>query len=519
MKDTKRDNKIIITIILKNIIYLCWYSYAIIMSLFIKDGMTDNDIFYLIVSFLIIYFIRETAKHFYKKITLKAYHTYKHNIEMHYYKKLKSLSMNKIDEIDKEYLSDKMLEVSYNSTKCVCTTGEYIIPAIIGTIILIGKLVTINLIVAVVVSLLLVIILFLRHRYLLKQEVPKHNNYNDLLRDLVHNIKTIKKLNVFDFTVEKLDNCKDNDICIIKHTDEVSDIRLNNGIFIILSIILISIFFLLSGTVNRLGVMIFFIVVMLKLQDLLYQISPTIINFHETKKNKSILDSHFNEPEELKYENKFKKISVKDGVVNYKSGVSIKIPNFDLNKGDQISILGKSGQGKSTILNVLSGASKLDEGKILFDNKEKDAVINAIHVTKETTILKISLRDNICLGEKVSDEELLKYIKEIGLNSWFNTLLYGLDTILDEREVKMTESQKQRINILRTIVSSKEIIFLDEPSHDLDIETEKLVATMITKYLKKKTIIIVTHRPTLTTICKKHFFIQNHILLETEPLL
>ena len=237
------------------------------------------------------------------------------------------------------------------------------------------------------------------------------------------------------------------------------------------------------------------------------------------KKNKILLDSYFKETTELKYENKFKKITVTDGVVKYKSGISIKIPNFMLNKGDQISILGSSGQGKSTILNVLSGASNLDEGKILFDNKEKNSVVNAMHITKETAILKISLRDNICLGEKINDDALVKYINEIGLNEWYNSLPSGLDTILDEREIKMTDSDKQRINILRTIVSSKDILFLDEPSHDLDVEVEKKVAEMIKKYLKKKTIIIVTHRPLLTTICKKHFFIQEHTLLESEPLL
>ena len=83
----------------------------------------------------------------------------------------------------------------------------------------------------------------------------------------------------------------------------------------------------------------------------------------------------------------------------------------------------------------------------------------------------------------------------------------------------MTNSQKQRVNFLRTIVSNKEVIFLDEPSHDVDIETEKRIGEMIKKHLKKKTVIIVTHRPTLTTICKKHFFIKDHTLLESEPLL
>ena len=110
-------------------------------------------------------------------------------------------------------------------------------------------------------------------------------------------------------------------------------------------------------------------------------------------------------------------------------------------------------------------------------------------------------------------------IKEIGLSNWFNGLMYGLDTILDEKEVKLTNSQKQRINLLRAMTTNKEVIFLDEPSSDIDIDTESKVFDMIKKYLKNKTIIIVTHKQLLTTVCKKHFFIQNHTLLEKEPLL
>ena len=519
MKELTEKYKIVLTLLLKNIIYISWYSYAIIIPIFVKDKITDNKITYLVISFLIIYFIREIAKHFYRKIAHKSYHELKHKVEMHYYNKMNTLSMDKIENIDKEYLADKILEVSYNGTRITCTIGEYIVPAIIGIILILTKIFSINFIVGSAVLILFGVVIFLRHKKLTKQEVPKHSNYNDLLKDYILNFKSIRKLNIFEFTYNKLDNQTDNDLCILKDNDEASDIGFNNGIFVILATLLISLFFIVNGATNRLGIMLYFVLIMLKLQDLLYQISPTIINYQETKKNRAILDSHFNEASPLNYVDNFKKVSVTDGIVNYKSGVSIKIPNFTLNKGDQISILGKSGQGKSTILNVLSGASNLNNGTIEFDGKARREVLNTIHVTKETAIFKMSLRDNICLGENITDKELIEIINEIGLTSWFNTLLYGLDTILDDKEVKMTNSQKQRVNFLRTIVSNKEVIFLDEQSHDVDIETEKRIGEMIKKHLKKKTVIIVTHRPTLTTICKKHFFIKDHTLLESEPLL
>ena len=519
MEKLSNKSKLIITIILRNIIYLCWYGYALIMMLFINTKITDTKLFMLFAFFLGIYLIREVSKHLYKLIAHKAYHEKKHEIELKYYKKLNEISMEKLDKIDKDYLSNKILEVSYNSTKIICDLGEYMLPAIIGLILMLFQVFSINFILGIIIIVLLLSVLFSRYRLVKNNDTQPVNNYNDLLKDFVKKIHSIRKLNIFDYTYKKLDKHDENDIIILKHNDEVSDIRFNNGIFIILTTILLATFFIIDNTTTKLGIMIFFSVIIIKLQNLLYQIAPTIINIKDNKKNTALLDSNFEEHERPEYEYNWKQVVIKDGIVKYGNGVNINIPSFELIKGDQVSILGKSGQGKSTVLNVLSGVLKLSDGKILFDDKEKNKIVDAYHMTRDTSIFKISLRENILLGEKVSDDVLLKMINEVGLTNWYNTLVYGLDTILDEKEVKMNNSQKQKINILRAMNTSKDIIFLDEPTSDLDVDNESKVAEMIKKYLKKKTIIIVTHKPLLTTICKKHFFIQDHTLLEKEPLL
>lgn len=519
IKKTLENYKLMASIIIRNIIYICWFLYAVIMVTFIEGKITDNKLIWLFVSFLVVYFVREIAKHFYRKYAHNAYHQEKHRIEMHYYKKLNKLSFSKLDEIDKPALADKILEFSYNITRLVCDIGEYLIPAFLGVLLVLLKIFSLNYIVGSVIFILLIGISYIRYNKVSKMEVPKHNNYNDLLKDYVEKFKTVRKLNIFNFTYNQLDKHKDNDICIVKNNDDLEDIVFSNGMFVLLATVLLSTFFIVDNTTTRLGIMLYFIIILIKLQNLLFKVAPAIINYKEARKNKKILDEIFSELEELEYASNWKTINVLNGSVQYKSGIQINIPNFELNKGDQISILGKSGQGKSTILNVLSGVSKLSSGSILYDNKEKNKVVDAIYISKDTNLFKTTLRDNICLGNKVSDEELVTMIKEIGLSNWFNGLMYGLDTILDEKEVKLTNSQKQRINLLRAMTTNKEVIFLDEPSSDIDIDTESKVFDMIKKYLKNKTIIIVTHKQLLTTVCKKHFFIQNHTLLEREPLL
>ena len=101
IKKTLENYKLMASIIIRNIIYICWYLYAIIMVTFIEGKITDNKLIWLFVTFSIVYFVRGIAKHYYRKIAHNAYHQEKHRIEMHYYKKMNKLSFQRLDEIDK----------------------------------------------------------------------------------------------------------------------------------------------------------------------------------------------------------------------------------------------------------------------------------------------------------------------------------------------------------------------------------------------------------------------------------
>ena len=249
-------------------------------------------------------------------------------------------------------------------------------------------------------------------------------------------------------------------------------------------------------------------------------INPTISNIIETVKNLKELDTYFQEREDLSYFNDWKKITIKDGVYRYlDTNKTIKIPEFELIKGDACGIIGKSGEGKSTLLNVLSGIYKFESGNIFYDGTVDMRYPEHIYISKDVKTLKLSLRDNLCLGNIYTDENLLSLIKEIGLLDWYNSLAKGLDTYIDEKYVILNDEIVGKINIIRCIVSNKELLFLDDPSYGMNIESEKEIANMIKKYFKKHAFIIVSHRPIFTTICKKTYFIKDHTLLPKETLL
>lgn len=525
MKDIfKNINKslIIETAIYRAGIYFNWFLFAIVTSFFIKTELTKGKLVSLLLCIVIVYAIRTGFKFLYKKIANDTYHDIKHNIELNIFEKTKMMKSSNLENIDKEAFANKALEVSYNITKIISDVIEYIIPCIIGLIILFVFINKVSILLGIVSLIALIAMLVFRYNNPAYHEKINNSNYNDLFKDYILKLDTIRKLNIFDFCYKKLNDNKENDIVILKDNGSIlyNDLTFSNLLVVYLFVLIIIILLVESNMMTAFGFMIAIVVIMLKLKKLLYMINPTISNIIETVKNLKELDTYFQEREDLSYFNDWKKITIKDGVYRYlDTNKTIKIPEFELIKGDACGIIGKSGEGKSTLLNVLSGIYKFESGNIFYDGTVDMRYPEHIYISKDVKTLKFSLRDNLCLGNIYTDENLISLIKEIGLLDWYNSLAKGLDTYIDEKYVILNDEIVGKINIIRCIVSNKELLFLDDPSYGMNIESEKEIANMIKKYFKKHAFIIVSHRPIFTTICKKTYFIKDHTLLPKETLL
>lgn len=518
--NNKENFKIILLGAYKILIYICWILFAFCFAYFINHDIRDNRTLSLIIILLAIYTIRNIFKSLYKKDSYKSYHNLKHKIEMYYFKRIKNIDNESLVKMDKNLLGQKILEYSYIQTKKISDIIEFIIPSIICLIFFFFGLITINILLAIIVAILLIIIEIIRYYYLKKHEEKSISNYNDLLIDFINKIMTIKKLNIFAFCEEKLDKNDESDIIILKNNDVNPDLVFSTSLSIILTVVFISCFFILKNHMEVLGYLLYFIIIIFKLQSLLYELIPSIKNIKSIKKVKEELDQYYKNEVDYKYYNNWKKINIDSGTVHYKDNdIKIKIPNFEFLKGDQISIIGKSGEGKSTILNILSGIDKLDTGVLSMDNLKASKLIDVVYLSSNIELFNISLRDNLKLNKRVSDDELISYIKELGLDDWYNSLPEGLDTIIDSNFINNEKAKIARLNIIRGIILDKEVYFFDEPTDNMDLDTEKIIVAILKKYFKKKTFIIITDRPILTTICKKHYFMKKHTLLDTEPLL
>lgn len=203
-----------------------------------------------------------------------------------------------------------------------------------------------------------------------------------------------------------------------------------------------------------------------------------------------------------------------DGGVEFKN-VFYKYPDGDkwiLNDfslkvapGESIAFVGGSGAGKSTILNLLIGFFQPNDGDILIDriniqNLDMREFRHHIAVVPQNTILfSGTLRDNITYGtEGVTDEQLEKALRDVGLDELVRDLPHGLDTYLGENGGKLSGGQRQRISIARALLRNPKIIIFDEATSALDSESEKKVQLAVDNMMKHCTTFLVAHR--LSTI-------------------
>lgn len=179
--------------------------------------------------------------------------------------------------------------------------------------------------------------------------------------------------------------------------------------------------------------------------------------------------------------------------------------NLHINAGQKIALVGQSGGGKSTIVQLLMKFYQPDQGLITVDRKN----INDYNLTQyrknigivpqEVILFGGSIKENIAYGKpNATDAEINKAAELSNSLEFINTFPQGMETIVGERGIKLSGGQRQRIAIARAILKDPKILILDEATSSLDAESEKLVQDALDKLMQHRTSIIIAHR--LSTI-------------------
>ena len=197
----------------------------------------------------------------------------------------------------------------------------------------------------------------------------------------------------------------------------------------------------------------------------------------------------------------------------------IKDLNWELNEGDFVAVLGKSGSGKSTFLNLIGILDKADEGNIFIEGREvnslkeeeRDKVRNQClgfvfqfhYLLPEFTAL-----ENVMLPALATKNEDKEKIKERAIKLLEDV---ELGERINHRPSELSGGEKQRVAIARALINNPKIILADEPTGNLDVETSEVIHKVLKKINeeKKQTIIVVTHSEELASVCKARVYLKK----------
>ncbi|MCI0469035.1 MAG: ABC transporter ATP-binding protein/permease [Nitrospirae bacterium] len=181
--------------------------------------------------------------------------------------------------------------------------------------------------------------------------------------------------------------------------------------------------------------------------------------------------------------------------------------NLDIKKGEIIAIVGKSGGGKTTLVDLIPRFYDPSAGGIYFDNTNiANVSLNSLRrhiglVSQDVILFNDTVRANITFGsEGAPDEKVIMAAKAAHAHDFILELPSGYDTIIGEKGVMISGGQRQRLSIARAVLKDPSILLLDEATSSLDTESEMIVQTALDELMKNRTTIVIAHR--LSTIMK-----------------
>jgi len=195
--------------------------------------------------------------------------------------------------------------------------------------------------------------------------------------------------------------------------------------------------------------------------------------------------------------------------------------SFDIKPGERVAIVGPTGSGKSTLIKLIPRFYDPQEGRILIDGVDiRNVKIKSLRrhvgiVHQDIMLFAGTIKDNIAYGKpNASMSEVIEAAKAAGIHDFIVSLPKGYETNVAERGVTLSGGQRQRIAIARTLILDPKILILDDPTSNLDAETEALIVEALKKLVEGRTVIIVTQRLSTLKLAERIIVLDNGRVVE-----
>lgn len=377
-------------------------------------------------------------------------------------------------------------------------------------------------------------ILFLNSLSIYGEKLNKsYNKMYQITQEYFSGFKELKILNSYDYFEDK----------IIKATDQIakSDIRVSiftliprfilESVLVFFVVTIVIFYSIIDNDINKLiPILSVFSAAALRLAPITYTITRLLgdIKFaknavdiiYEDLDKDNMVDQEYSS--ELSYNKEFNSLKLVNVSFKYPTSkkINLKKINIHINKGDAVAIIGKSGSGKTTILDIMLGLLTPNEGAVLFNEVNiNDSVKNwrrqVAYLPQDVYLINSSLASNIALGLKPNDidkDKILSAISQAKLSEFVDELSNGIETIIGERGVTVSGGQKQRIALARAFYFERNFIILDEATSSLDKETESDVINQIKLLKRNKTVILISHNDATIEHCDKVYRLEDGLL-------
>lgn len=222
---------------------------------------------------------------------------------------------------------------------------------------------------------------------------------------------------------------------------------------------------------------------------------------------------------------KFEELAVRDVHFGYPgatrmalSGISLRIKS-----GESIGLIGASGSGKTTMVDVLLGLLVPEKGEVLYNGTPLRQSLRLwrsqiAYLPQQVFLVDNTLRCNVALGEeegKISDERVLQALRQARLTELVEQLPSGVNTVIGERGVRLSGGQRQRVALARAFYHCRSVLVMDEATSALDAETEAEIVAEIQRLKGLKTMIVIAHRLTTVQHCDRIYRLENGSIVES----
>ncbi len=257
--------------------------------------------------------------------------------------------------------------------------------------------------------------------------------------------------------------------------------------------------------------------ILLSLQTLKYSFTSIDILHREIylDKNNDKLES-FNDESELKFENK---LLFEDISFSYENDDKKVLNNFsvEIKKNSAIGVIGESGSGKSTFIDILIGLLKFNKGNVFLDDNQihqfsSNWTTNIGYVPQNIHLIDDTIKRNVAFGINESEIDISrvnKALQKTQLKNYIEELENGIETKVGERGVRISGGQRQRIGIARALYHDPSILILDESTSALDKKTEDKIMEDVYNFKSEITLIIISHKDSILRKCDKILKIQD----------